>query len=136
MKPIEKKVVINAPVTKVWKALTDPGKIEQWMLMPNNFKPELNREFLFNAEMDGNHFDIKCKVLEISENKKLVYSWSGPFFEGSSTVSIQLTGKDSRTELILIHSGFTDTQKEVNESHSKGWDLRFVEKLKEVVEKN
>jgi uncharacterized protein YndB with AHSA1/START domain len=134
-KPIEKKVVINAPVSKVWKALTDPGKIEQWMLMPNNFKPELNREFLFNAEMDGNHFDIKCKVLEISENRKLVYSWSGPFMEGNTTVSIQLSGKDGKTELILIHSGFAANQEEVKESHSKGWDLRFVEKLKETVEK-
>ena len=135
MKAIEKKVVINAPISEVWKALTDPGKIEQWMLMPNNFKPELNREFLFNAEMDGNHFDIKCKVLEISENRKLVYSWSGPFMEGNTTVSIQLLGKDGKTELILIHSGFTANQGEVKESHSKGWDLRFVEKLKETVEK-
>ncbi len=135
MKPIEKKVVINSPVADVWKALTDPVKIEQWMMMPNNFKPELNSDFIFNAEMNGNHFDITCKVLEISENKKLVYSWSGPFFEGSSTVSIQLTGKDSRTELVLIHSGFSDKQKDVQESHSEGWDLRFVAKLKEVVEK-
>jgi len=134
MKPIEKKVVINAPISEVWKALVDPSIIEQWMLMPNNFKPELNRDFIFNAEMDGNHFDIRCKVLEISENKKLVYSWSGPFMEGNTTVNIQLFGNDNKTELVLIHSGFADDQNEVKESHSKGWDLRFVEKLKAVVE--
>jgi uncharacterized protein YndB with AHSA1/START domain len=136
MKPIEKKIVINAPVSKVWKALIDPAIIEQWMLMPNNFKPELNRDFIFNAEMNGNHFDIKCKVLEISENKKLVYSWSGPFMEGNTTVSIQLSRKDDKTELILIHSGFAANQEDVKENHSKGWDERFVEKLKEVVEQN
>ena len=135
MKPIEKKIVINAPVTEVWKALTDSNKIEQWMLMPNNFKPELNHKFIFNAEMDGNHFDIKCKVLEIEKNKKLVYSWSGPFMEGDTTVSIQLKENSAGTELILIHSGFAENQKDVKESHSKGWDLRFVDKLKEVVEK-
>ncbi|MEO8231559.1 MAG: SRPBCC domain-containing protein [Ignavibacteriota bacterium] len=135
MKPIEKKVVINAPVAKVWKALTDPDKIEQWMMMPNNFKPQLNSDFIFNAEMDGNHFDIKCKVLEISENKKLVYSWSAPFFEGNTIVSIQLSGNDGKTELTLIHSGFAENQKEVQENHSKGWDMRFVAKLKEAVEK-
>lgn len=134
-KPIEKKVVINAPVSEVWEALIDPGKIEQWMLMPNNFKPQLNHDFAFKAEMDGNHFDINCKVLEISENKKLVYSWSGPFMEGNTTVSIQLSGNGGKTELVLIHSGFGDDQKDVMESHSKGWDLRFVEKLKESVEK-
>jgi len=135
MKPLEKKVVINAPISDVWNALTDPSKIEQWMLMPNNFEPELNRDFIFNAEMNGNHFDIKCKVLEIEKNKKLVYSWSGPFMEGDTTVSIQLKENSAGTELILIHSGFTEDQKDVRESHSEGWDLRFVEKLKEVVEK-
>jgi len=136
MKPIEKKVLINAPVAEVWKALTDPDKIEQWMLMPNNFKPKLNHEFVFNAEMDGNTFDIKCKVLEIAENKKLVYSWSAPFFEGNTTVSIQLKGDHNGTELVLIHSGWAENQKEVSDNHSKGWDERFVEKLKETVEKN
>lgn len=134
-KPLEKKVAINAPVSKVWKALTDPTIIEQWMLMPNNFKPEINRDFIFNAEMDGNHFDIKCKVLEIEKNKKLVYSWSGPFMEGDTTVSIHLKENSAGTELILIHSGFAENQKDVQESHSEGWDLRFVEKLKEVAEK-
>lgn len=135
MKHLEKKVVIKSMVSEVWKALTDPAMIEQWMLMPNNFKPELNRDFIFKAEMDGNHFDIKCKVLEIEKNKKLVYSWSGPFMEGDTTVSIQLKENSAGTELILIHSGFAENQQEVKESHSKGWDLRFVEKLKVVVEK-
>jgi len=135
MKPLEKKVVINAPISDVWNALTDPSKIEQWMLMPNNFEPELNRDFIFNAEMNGNHFDIKCKVLEIEKNKKLVYSWSGPFMEGDTKVSIQLKENSAGTELILIHSGFGENQKDVQESHSEGWDLRFVEKLKDVVEK-
>jgi|WetSurMetagenome_2_1015567.scaffolds.fasta_scaffold16427_4 uncharacterized protein YndB with AHSA1/START domain len=134
-KAIEKKIVINAPISEVWKALTDPGKIEQWMLMPNNFKPELNRDFIFNGEMNGNHFDIKCKVLEIEKNKKLVYSWSAPFFEGNTKVSIHLKDVNSMTELTLTHSGFAEDQKEVQDSHSKGWDERFVEKLKEVIEK-
>jgi len=135
MKPIEKKVVIKAPVAEVWKALTDPKKIEQWMLMSNTFKPVLNHEFVFNGEMNGNKFDIDCKVLEIEKNKKLVYSWSAPFFEGNTTVSIQLKGNQNGTELILVHSEWSENQKEVRESHSKGWDERFVEKLKEIVEK-
>lgn len=135
MKPIEKKVVINSPVAEVWKALTDPAKIEQWMLMPNNFKPELNRDFSFKAEMDGNKFDIKCKVLEIDESKKLVYSWSAPIFEGITTVRIQLKSENGGTELTLVHSGFAESEKDAMESHSKGWELRFVEKLKEVAER-
>lgn len=136
MKPIEKKVIINAPVTEVWKALTDTGKIEQWMLMPNNFKPVLNNEFAFNAQMNGNLFDIKCKVLELEENKKLTYSWSAPIFEGNTKVSISLKNNNGATELTLVHSGFGENQKDVLESHSKGWDLRFVEKLKATVENN
>jgi uncharacterized protein YndB with AHSA1/START domain len=135
MKPIEKKVVINAPLAEVWKALTDPAKIEQWMMMPNNFKPEVNHEFNFHGEMNGNKIPFTCKVLEIEKNKKLVYSWSAPFFEGNTTVSIILNGNSNGTELVLIHSGFAENQKEVQENHSLGWDERFVAKLKEVVEK-
>jgi len=134
MKAIEKKVVINAPVSEVWKALTDSDKIKEWMLMPNTFKPEINREFIFNGEMNGNTFDIKCKVLELEKNKKLVYSWSAPFFEGNTKVSIHLKGENSGTELTLIHSGWAENQNDVKESHSKGWDERFVEKLKEILE--
>lgn len=135
-KPIEKKVVINAPLAEVWKALIDPAKIEQWMLMPNNFKPELNSVFSFNAEMDGNKFDIKCKVLELEENKKLSYSWEAPIFEGNTTVSISLRNNNGVTELTLVHSGFDEKEKDAMESHSKGWELRFVEKLKATVENN
>ena len=136
MKPIEKKIAINASVSEVWKAITDPSIIEQWMLMPNNFKPELDKDFIFNAEMNGNHFDIKCKVLELEKNKKLVYSWGAPFFEGITTVSIQLKEKENenQTEVILVHSGFAENQKDVQENHSMGWNERFVAKLKEVAE--
>ena len=33
MGPIEKKLTVNAPVNKVWEALTDPNELQKWMLM-------------------------------------------------------------------------------------------------------
>jgi len=45
MKIIKKEIVIDAPVAKVWKHLTDPEKIAGW-LMPNDFEAVVGKHFV------------------------------------------------------------------------------------------
>jgi len=138
MEPILKKVTINAPANKVWKALTDPAKVEAWMLMETTFLPQKNKDFTFKAEPNENWDGIfKCSVKEIVENKKLVYTWDTGFINAETIVSFELKEIDKQTEVTLTHSGWEKlaaNQQQTKDAHSEGWDIRFVQKLKEIVE--
>jgi uncharacterized protein YndB with AHSA1/START domain len=139
MEPILKKVTINAPATKVWKVLTDPAKVEAWMLMETTFLPQKGKDFTFKAEPNENWDGIfKCSVKEIVENKRLVYTWDTGFINAETIVSFELKETGNQTEVTLIHSGWekmTANQEQTKSSHIEGWDVRFIGKLKELLEK-
>ena len=138
MEPILKKVIINAPAKKVWKALTNPTEVEKWMLMQTTFLPQKDKSFTFKAEPTENWDGIfKCKVKEVVENKKLVYSWDTNFINAETIVSFELKEVGKKTEVTLIHSGWEKmaaNQEQTKNSHNEGWDVRFVGKLKELLE--
>ena len=134
MKEVEKKVHINAPVSKVWQALTDTTQLAQW-LMPNDFVAEVGKEFVFTGNMGEGPFPINCLIKELIENKKLVYTWRLPEFEGDSEVTIELEG-NGETDLTLTHTGWENIgalENDMFEGHKKGWDEKLA-KLKEVAE--
>ena len=139
MEPIEKKVMINAPVKKVWKAITDPKEIEKWMLMTTDFSPEKGKEFIFRKEDPEENWDgiFHCKVKEIIKNKKLVYTWNTAFMNADTLITIELKEIKGKTELTLTHSGWEKVaanREQTRNAHSEGWDIRLLQKLKEIVE--
>ncbi len=137
MGPIEKKLTLNAPVNKVWEALTNPNKLQKWMMMSTNFEPKNGKDFTFKSDPTGEWDGIfKCSVKEVVENKKLSYTWDTSFINAETLVEFELTENGDKTEVSLVHSGWdkmTANQKETKKSHSEGWDLRFGQKLKELV---
>jgi uncharacterized protein YndB with AHSA1/START domain len=44
----------NAPVARVWRALTDAGQMREWYFDLKEFKPEVGFEFEFVVEHEGN----------------------------------------------------------------------------------
>ncbi len=46
---------LDAPVAKVWKALTDVDQMREWYFDLKEFKPEIGFEFEFVVEHEGNH---------------------------------------------------------------------------------
>jgi uncharacterized protein YndB with AHSA1/START domain len=98
------------PIERVWRALTDPEVIVQW-LMPTTFQPELGREFTFQAApMPAIGFDgiVHCRVTVLDPPRRLAYTWAGGPL--STVVSYELEpaseGGVSGTRLRLEHSGF------------------------------
>ena len=93
------------PVEKVWRALTDPEALGEW-LMKNDFKPELGHKFQFRADPQrGWDGVVDCEVLEIDEPRRLAYSWRGGNLDTKVTYTLEAVGNDTR--LILEHTGFT-----------------------------
>jgi len=116
MTPIIKKIKVDAPAEKIWRAVTDSKLLENWTTMPNNIKPELGYKFEFKADPKSKFGEwdktIRCKITELVLNKKISFTWQFELMRGETLVSIEITEKEGVTELTLTHSGFeADTEK-------------------------
>lgn len=66
----------NAPVQKVWEAISDKEKMKQWYFDVSEFKAEPGFEFTFTGQgAKGEKYVHLCKVMEAEPQKKLSYSW-------------------------------------------------------------
>lgn len=117
---------INAPVEKVWAALTDPKIIEEWGGGPAVMDAEVSTEFsLWGGDIHG-----KNTAVEI--DKKLVQDWYGGDWSGPSVCEFHLEGNAGHTTLTLTHTNIPDD--EFNEIED-GWKNYYLGPLKELVEK-
>ena len=105
MEAIEKKVTINAPASKVWKALTNESELEKWMLMTTDFSAEKGKEFIFKTDDPGENWDgiFHCRIEELIENKMLVYTWNAGFINADTLVTIE--GGQNRSNLNTYRLG-------------------------------
>jgi uncharacterized protein YndB with AHSA1/START domain len=119
---------------KVWRALTDPVLLAEWLLPVLDLKLEPGAEFSFKAQpqpgWDGN---VNCRMLEIEAQRKLSYTWQ--VGEMDTVVTFTVTPTDSGTHLALLHTGFTPLQKQNFGGARYGWRM-MNEKLVEVLAKS
>ena len=102
-KQIELKIFYPHPPERVWKALSDQGALNIWM-MPNNFKPRIGHKFKFKSNsLPGLESTIHCEVIEIDEPKRLAYTWQDSNSSQSSLVIWTLTPVENGTQLELRH---------------------------------
>ena len=63
---------IPYPPEKIWRALTQPQLIEEW-LMKNDFKPAVGHRFNLRGDWGG---VLDCEVLAVEPNRTLSYTWN------------------------------------------------------------
>lgn len=117
---------LNAPVEKVWKAISDKEQMKQWYFDLQEFKPEVGFEFQFTGEgHKGDKYIHLCKVVEAVPGKKLAYSWSYENLKGYSVVTFELFPEGNSTRLKLTHEGlasfFENGPDFAKESFMLGW---------------
>lgn len=141
IKPIIKEVLINAPVEKVWKAITDKEQMKQWYFDLADFKPELGFEFSFYGQgHKGEKYLHRCTITEVVPLRKLQYTWTYEGYEGSSLVSFELFEQGDATRLRLTHEGL-ETFPQHNDdfartSFNAGWTYLIEKSIKEFLESN
>jgi len=118
---------ISFPPEKIWRALTQPHLIEEW-LMKNDFKPAPDHKFRFTADWGG----VDCRVLTVEPNRTLSYTWGAMSLE--SVVTWTLTPTSTGTHLRMEHAGFGPDMQQAYMGAKHGWQ-RFIAKLETVVEK-
>ena len=113
------------PPEKIWRALTQPHLIEEW-LMKNDFKPQAGHRF--NASADWGAVD--CEVQRVEPHRTLSYSWDTKDLR--SVVTWTLTPTDKGTQLRMEQTGFRPDQQPYFRGATVGWP-RFVAALEEVL---
>ena len=116
---------IAFPPEKIWRALTQPHLIEEW-LMTNDFKLAIDHRF----NLRGDWGAVDCQVLAIEPNKTLSYSWAAMGLE--SVVTWTLTPTGTGTHLRMEQTGFRPDQKQAYHGARYGWQ-QFFAKLEQVL---
>jgi uncharacterized protein YndB with AHSA1/START domain len=116
---------IPHPPEKLWRALTQPHLIEEW-LMKNDFKPVVNHRF----NLRGDWGTADCQVLTIEPHKALSYTWAA--FGLQSVVAFTLTPTSTGTHLRMEQSGFRSDQSQAYHGAKAGW-RQFLTSLEKVV---
>ena len=115
----------NAPIEKVWKAITNNNDMKQWYFKLADFKPEVGFEFQFEGGDTNKTYVHHCKVTEVIPGKKITYSWSYEGYEGMSYVTWELFNEGDKTRLVLTHEGLETFPQNnpsfARESFAKGW---------------
>ncbi|MFL5092895.1 MAG: SRPBCC domain-containing protein [Xanthobacteraceae bacterium] len=110
---------LSAPPEKIWRALTQPHLIQEW-LMKNDFTPVVGHRFNLSADWGA----VDCQVLAIEPNKSLSYSWGAYGLE--SVVTWTLTPTSTGTHLRMEQSGFRPDQQQAYQGAKYGWQQFFA----------
>ena len=130
---------LNAPVAKVWKAITDKNEMKQWYFDIAEFKPEIGFEFQFSAGAEEKTYLHLCKITEVTVGKKLSYSWRYDGYQGNSVVTFELFAEGNKTKLRLTHTGLEtfpqDNPAFAAQSFAEGWTQIIGSSLPAFIEK-
>jgi uncharacterized protein YndB with AHSA1/START domain len=107
------------PPEKIWRALTQPHLIEEW-LMKNDFTPVMDHRF----NLRGDWGAVDCQVVAVEPSKTLSYTWAALGLE--SVVTWTLTPTRTGTHLRMEQSGFRPDQQQAYQGAKYGWQKFFA----------
>lgn len=130
--------VYDAPIEKVWQAITDENKMKEWYFPQlKKFKPIVGFEFEFSD--DGSTYKKEWRVTQVVDGKKLAHSWIYTGYPGSSEVVFELFEEKDKTKLKLTHTGlasFPNDPHFARHRFEEGWARILGSSLKNYLENN
>lgn len=139
--PITTEVEVNAPVCKVWEALTNNNKMKEWYFDLEAFEATPGFEFRFVGGTDEHKYLHICEVKEVEAEKKLSHTWTYENVPVETTVTWELTSHGEHKTLVsLTHSGVenfpADNKDFARENFVAGWNEIVKTSLKNYVERD
>jgi len=129
----------NAPVARIWKALTDVDQMREWYFDLKEFKPQVWFEFEFIVAHKGNSYHHLCRVTDVVPEKKIAYTWRYKGEPGDSLVTFELFPDGNKTRLKLTHTGietFPKTPAYARKNFQAGWTAIIGSELKQFIERS
>ncbi len=122
-KPFEFEQIYDAPIEKIWAALTDENKMKVWYFPQLiEFKPIVGFEFKFLH--DGSPYQKEWRVTKMNNGSLLAHTWDYKGYPGTSEVSFELSEQDGKTKLKLTHTGLSSFPRDphfARERFENGW---------------
>ncbi|WP_370899284.1 SRPBCC family protein [Chryseobacterium gossypii] len=139
--PIIVQYKVNAPVEKVWNALTDKDEMRSWYFDISDFEPEVGKTFNFYEPGEARRFHHRGKILEIIPNRKLKHTWSYPEFLNEESVVTWELGEDAGGTLVTLTHDDIENFNSLGENFSRdsfteGWNGIIGQSLKPYLESN
>ena len=107
---------------KVWRALTEPALLAEWLLPVIGFDLAPGTTFMFKTQAyPGWDGTVHCRMVEIEPQRKLTYTWTVPFLD--TVVTFTLTPTVTGTRLTVVQSGFNEAQKKEFGGARYGWRM-------------
>ena len=129
---------VNAPVAKVWSALTDPAIIKQYFFgstVTSDWKK--GSRITWKGEWQGKPYEDKGEVLEAEPGARLSYTHYSPMMgkpdlpENYHTVTIDLRPDGNRTSVSLSQDN--NDSEDARKHSEQNWEM-MLQGLKRVVE--
>jgi len=130
------------PPAKVWRALTDPELLAQWM-MPGDFRLEVGHRYTMTAAPRPNtNFSgtIRAEVLAYDTERMLSVRWQDAVESQGNTADWTITWtlhpEGRGTRLFLVHEGFDPddpTQRMAHRIMGGGWRSYVIGALEKVL---
>jgi len=128
MKHIHQTYTIKAPVSKVWQALTDAARIEQWGAGPAQMNPTEGGEF---SLWDGDIHGTNTKVVPDTLLEQDWYGHDNP--ERCYKVTYTLKAVDGNTTAVALVQA--DVPDDEAQDFEDGWRDYYFDPIKELLEK-
>jgi uncharacterized protein YndB with AHSA1/START domain len=122
--------VLPHPVEAVWKAITDPESISDWLMATSDFEPRVGAAFRLKTDRLSADGWVKAEVRELEPPTRMVWSWSVEDGLRPSTVTFELAAESGGTRLTLRHVGEINDQ--AGAEISGGWPSR-IELLRRIL---
>lgn len=116
---------IAYPPDRIWRALTQPHLIQEW-LMQNDFAPVVGHRFSLSAAWGA----VDCQVQTVEPDRTLSYTWNTKDLR--SVVTWTLTPSGTGTLLRMEQVGFHPTQQPYYQGAKAAWP-RFIAALEQVL---
>jgi len=128
----------DAPVSRVWKAITNKEDMKQWYFDLAEFIAVPGFEFQFYAGEKDKCYLHLCRITEVVEGRKIAYTWKYDGYEGDSLVTFELYDEEGKTRLKLTHAGLetfpVSNPDLARHNFEKGWNQIIAVSLKEYLE--
>jgi uncharacterized protein YndB with AHSA1/START domain len=135
---LKESIKIDATVSDVWDALTNPEQIRKYFFGTNTKTDwKAGSPIRFEGEWEGKTYQDKGTVREVIENKRIRYDyWSSMSGiedkpENYVMVTYDISGTDNDVTLTVTQENIPDEK--MKEHSSKNWRM-VLESLKDLVE--
>lgn len=135
MIPLIKEFEYDAPIEKVWQALTETDKMKKWYFPQLcKFEPVVGYKFQFAD--DSSEYQKEWIVTKVAKGKTLAHSWAYKGYAGSSEVIFDLFAEGKQTRLRVTQTNLESFPVDRHFKRARfewGWDNLLGQNLKHLL---